>query len=515
MPLRARSKGSRGQILPLFVLCLTAILLMSSLLLDASMALLMRRADQSTADAAALAAANVIQTSGSIRTCSATVGGTPRSDIVAAAKASVHTNLPGYNLNNVDVTCPAADPFGTSYDNFAVRVSLSSNSPGFFSKVVGINAFAVSTTATAFNGQQAGAKWSVVELDPYNSGWSNGKQGCPSVLFSGGPTVTFDGSVHVDSKCPAGSGGSMGTNGNSATITFNNGGNAYLSGGYAPGPLTMIYSPPGPSGPKVNQPQIGDQLDITQPSGLAVVCDRSKPKCNTGFTPDMSTFSSPFSVGAGTNTILSPGIYEGGIQLKSSARAFMKPGVYILDGGGLDLNASSALYSVNSGFSSANPAWTPATWKTVDCLPGACGVLIFNTGTASGAPSAKLSQITVGAGGSLGLRAYAPGAPGNNVVNTTYENLVIWQSKAPVDSSSYQQPIISLGGGGSFDVTGTVYAPSAEVQMLGGSGGGGGNSLDLTIQFISWDLSIQGNSSFHFYYQSNAFAKPMDYGLVE
>ena len=56
--------------------------------------------------------------------------------------------------------------------------------------------------------------------------------------------------------------------------------------------------------------------------------------------------------------------------------------------------------------------------------------------------------------------------------------------------------------------------PGAEVFMTGGSGGSGGGT-DLTLQFIAWDLQIQGNSSFHFFYQSNHFTSPPDYGLIK
>ena len=51
--------------------------------------------------------------------------------------------------------------------------------------------------------------------------------------------------------------------------------------------------------------------------------------------------------------------------------------------------------------------------------------------------------------------------------------------------------------------------------MGGNSGGSGGSELDVTLQFISWDLQFNGNIGFHFYYQSEAFAKPTDYGLVQ
>lgn len=51
--------------------------------------------------------------------------------------------------------------------------------------------------------------------------------------------------------------------------------------------------------------------------------------------------------------------------------------------------------------------------------------------------------------------------------------------------------------------------------MGGTSGGSGGTELDLTLQFISWDLEFKGNIGFHFYYQSNRFPNPTDYGLIK
>ena len=42
-----------------------------------------------------------------------------------------------------------------------------------------------------------------------------------------------------------------------------------------------------------------------------------------------------------------------------------------------------------------------------------------------------------------------------------------------------------------------------------------GDTVNLTLQFISWDLAFQGNSSFHFFYVDNDFARPTNYGLLE
>jgi hypothetical protein len=51
--------------------------------------------------------------------------------------------------------------------------------------------------------------------------------------------------------------------------------------------------------------------------------------------------------------------------------------------------------------------------------------------------------------------------------------------------------------------------------MGGSSGGSGGGDVNLTLQFICYDLEIQGNVAFHFNYVDNEFAKPTDYGLIQ
>lgn len=484
--LRAES-NSRGQVLPIFIIFLTAMLLIASLLVDGATALLMRRQYQSVADAAALAAANVIQSNP--KGCSLTdPPGAPRAAVVDAARASVQANLPGYDLGGVAVTCPA------EWDNYGVKVDLHGVSPGFFSQVVGITAFAIDTSAVGYNGYTVGSKYSVVLLDPYNAGWGSQYKGCPSVLFSGGPTVVFEGSLYVNSSCPAGSGGALGTNGNSATVSFAGSTGAYVVGGFNPGPLTLDPYP------VVNSRRKADPLaGLSAPSGLTIKSSRA------------------LVYGSGTNTVLEAGVYVGGIQLKSTARAFMKPGVYVMQGGGLDLGAQTSLYSVKASFTlPATPsAWTDTAWATTDCPAGQCGVLIYNTAGSSGCGCSSMGAVTVGAGANLMLRHYKPGTSGNNVSVDEWDNLLLWQSASPLPTSNSRQPALALGGGGRVNITGTVYAPSAQVQMLGGSGGSGGEALNLTIQFISWDLSIQGNSSFHFVYSSNDFARPTDYGLVQ
>jgi hypothetical protein len=204
--------------------------------------------------------------------------------------------------------------------------------------------------------------------------------------------------------------------------------------------------------------------------------------------------------------VLQPGIYTGGIQLRNSSVAILRPGVYVMDGGGLDLSAQSTFCSVTATSTATN-----CSSFATECPDTTCGVLIYNKGTANG--SGAMGQITVGAGATLKLRAYDDRAMSG--AHFEWRNMLFWQSSTPAASSTYAQPILALSGGGTVDITGTVYAPQAKVQMGGGSGGSGGSATNVTLQFIAWDLEMYGNSTFRFFYSNADFARPKDYGLVK
>jgi hypothetical protein len=303
------------------------------------------------------------------------------------------------------------------------------------------------------------------------------------MLISGGPTLYFGGSVFIDSACTTGDGGALATNGNSSTVTFSSGKGFYIVGGYNPGALTITPAP------VTGATAIVDPLYDLEPINYASMTVRSASRL----------------VLNNTTMTLEPGVYTGGIQLKNSSIALLRPGIYVFDGGGLDLGAQSSLCSI----STTSIATNCSSFAT-DCPDTTCGVLLFNRGTANGANA--MGQITAGGGATVKLRAYDERANGN--VGFEYRNLLIWQSGTPAPSSSYGQPEIQLGGGGSVEISGTVYAPGAKVLMGGGSGGSGGNTT-LTLQFIAWDLEMSGNSSFTFNYSDADFIRPKDYGLVQ
>jgi hypothetical protein len=471
-----------GQILVLFVLSMIVILAVSALLVDGAGQLVTRRRLQNAGDAAALAGANVLQAAGSAHLCSTAVGpppGAPRADIVAAVMDSLATNYASLTASDVTITCP------DGWQNQAVRVDLRLRAANIFGASIGFGAPTVATTSTALNGQIAGSTYSVVLLDPANPSWPNQRRGCPSFLISGGPTLEFGGSVQVNSTCSASDGGAIGTNGNSATVSFAP--NRFLGvvGGYSPGPLTITPSP------VLGVAPLDDPL-----YDIEAINDAAMP-----------VRSSSRLVLNNTTQVLQPGVYRGGIQLRNTSIALLRPGIYVLDGGGLDVGAQASICSITATSSATDCG--SATFAA-NCPDTACGILLFNRGSASGAGA--MGQITVGAGSTMRLRAYDDRAMAN--VGYEYRNILIWQDASPVPTSSYAQPIVSLNGGGSVEIAGTVYAPSAKVLMGGGSGGGGGD-INLTLQFITWDLEMSGNSRFNFIYSDVDFARPKDYGLIQ
>jgi hypothetical protein len=494
--IRRHSSTESGQVLIIFAFAFVAIIIMLALLFDGARGLVLRRQMQDASDAAALAGANVIQGL-TTKGCSTTPGpppGAPQAAVVAAAKASIAVNLPNYPQADVVVTCVA----DAVWKNFAVEVTLSGTSPTFFGSVMGGGPLTVATDSAAVNGDAAGNQYSVVLLDPSNLSWPQGDRGCPSFLLSGGPTVQFDSAIYVDSSCSAANGGAMATNGNAASLTQGPGAIIRLVGEYKPQALTITPAPLEHQAVKL------DPLAWLSAPPISTIKIQSNNKLVIGQGNSSST------------RVLEPGVYKGGIQLRNQSIAYLRPGIYIIDGGIFDIGAGQRVYAIPADQNNT----TDLNWAT-ECLPTNCGILLYNTGTSSNG-AGGMGPITVGAQSTFKVRPY------NHLIDTTlltdnvtyysnetYDHLLLWQTASPIPTNAYQQPIVALSGGGNVFMEGTIYAPSAKVQMGGNSGGSGGDSIDLTLQFIVWDLELYGNSSFHFRYNADKFTSLLAYGLIE
>src|SRR6266540_3935969 len=254
----ANGDDERGQVLVIFAAAFVVIIMMLALLFDGARGIVLRRQIQDASDAASLAAANVIQgtTAQGVtkKGCSATAGpppGTPQAWVIAAAKASVAQNLPGFDLTKVFVRCPGPD-------NWSVQVTMGENAPTFFGSIFGTGPLTVSTHSVAVNGADKNSEFSVVLLDPAHCGancspwlspppppevWPNNYNGCPSFGINGTITAQFDSAIYVNSACDAAHNGAFATKGGSATLTFGNGAAIHLVGEYKPQALVVTPAP--------------------------------------------------------------------------------------------------------------------------------------------------------------------------------------------------------------------------------------------------------------------------------
>jgi hypothetical protein len=307
------------------------------------------------------------------------------------------------------------------------------------------------------------------------------------MLFAGSPNVEFHGSVQINSACPASDGGALTQSGTASTVTMDSGSYMDVTGQSVLNGLTVL--------PNIREgmPARPDPLINLPPPNIAALPVRS---------------ASQLQVGLNQRLVLNPGVYVGGINVRTNSTAYLRPGIYVMNGGGVLSAATAKIYTISSTF---NPpaSYNDVNWATNDCPQATCGVLIYNTG------GALMGQWNVIAGTVFKVRAYNFQADTGPARKLEYTNLLLWQDRLPLPSSAYSQPTINLNGGGGVILSGTVYAPSGPVRLGGTSGGGSGWEIDYTLQFIVWDLTFSGSSNWRFAYADNTFALPPDYGLVE
>lgn len=132
----SRTRNERGQVIVLTVIALTVLLGMSALVLDVGAWFRTKRQLQATADAAALAGAQMLP-------------GTPGSAITMAVD---YANKNGGGVLAGDVTVTS-----TNGGNDTIAVAAKKNEPGFFSRVFGLNAVDVGAKAKAIVGNPQSA----------------------------------------------------------------------------------------------------------------------------------------------------------------------------------------------------------------------------------------------------------------------------------------------------------------------------------------------------------------------
>lgn len=472
-----RSAAQRGQVLPLLAGGLIAIILIAALVFDVGQNLLDRRTEQNASDAAALAGAQYLTVS--------------TSTAINAARQVAADNGYTDGVNNAVVTIKVPPGPESEFSGLAgyIEVEIGSTRPSILEGVIGTVTQRTGAMGVAANAAPFALPYSLLALDPTS---------CGKNLISGAPgsAITTNGAVHVDSSCPT---AALQLSGNGVltapecdvvgTIATINGAKGAQNNqcATAPGgvlrsgdPLRELPPPPEPTAPtRAVEPLDGGLIPAGCPGGNSPGTDAQPAAC---------AFISG-QVGSHVYRIY-PGDYPGGIQI-SKGTIYMDPGIYWLGGGGLQVQNTGSLISKASA---DNSGTTPSG-----------GVLIYNTQdpTISGGCPASGSAGCYGTiilNGSSATLALLPMQFG------PYQNMVIF-----VDRAMSNPPDIQLNGADSFlTMSGTIYAPNAQVQLNGSS------TDSVAVQLICYDFQVNGSgASFTMNYDPSKLFHLSGTGLVQ
>ncbi|HUY91494.1 MAG TPA: TIGR03118 family protein [Pirellulales bacterium] len=178
------------------------------------------------------------------------------------------------------------------------------------------------------------------------------------------------------------------------------------------------------------------------------------------------TFSAVHAAGK-DNISLQPGTYVGGIHVSGRATVTLQPGIYYLQGGGLAVTGLGKLLGN--------------------------GVMIYD------AAQGDDDGVSVTGRGSVSLSAMTSG---------TYRGIVLFESRG-------SNAPIRIAGNGFVNLTGTVYAAAATVNI---SGNGqlfvqGDAANGIVAQLVAGDLNVYGNGDFDLASSSVAGPNSGEHGL--
>jgi hypothetical protein len=491
----------RGQLLIIVAFGMVVLLAIAALVVDLGFSWMLHRQEQNAADPGSIAAARWLKDA----------TGKPRSPFPEAyAEACFYAQENGFFKG--DVGCVAALAPGGGLEvhwppisgDFVgapgkVQVIITSTHPSFFAKIFGQDWATVSTSATAANDAGNSNSSALVALQSDCAGGAAGKitGGGTVRIFPANPTVTSGGYVHVNSSC-----------GTSADDVCQNGvgtsalaisGTLITPYAYVNGSCTyngvgaqgLMCQATSPCLDEDNKPPLGDPLAGLPEPNLA---NFPNGKCPDG------TFSTPTSTsgcqlkkgptvcpdpGTGIGVChLTAGVYYGGWKVLSNVTVKLDPGMYILAGGGISLSGSSTIEAITDVTGTIEPRITIFSTDGPGCptIGAQCqGAITFTANQAFKAKATNTAscQAIVAAGGP----------------NTCpWRGILLWQD----GSASNATATVKLGGQASTIMSGTIYAPLAEVDINGGTAttgcSGSPSASCLSIQIVAYRWKIDGGA---------------------
>ena len=428
--MRPRKKRNTGYVLLLLALGMTMLCGFAGLALDLGFAEYYKRRAQAAADAGAIGAIQEVRMNGS-------------TNAVSAAKQDVTTNGFTDGTNNATVTVnmpPTSGAYNGKSDY--VEVIVTKKVPTSFMGM--LNQTSVTVYARSVGGLGAGP-YCILALDP---------SAAKALQVTGSTSVSLPNcAVMTDSNANgSGSGAAMYDGSAAGSITAKDidvvgtwGGNGTVS----PAPTTGV-------------PYVYDPL-----SQLAAPTVASCP--SGGVKKDASGNNLPSTITS--NITLNPGTYCGGLKITGGTVTF-NAGVYVLNGGGMQVSGGAALTGT--------------------------GVTFYNTGSGNGAT--KYGDIQMTGTGPVTLSAPTTGGQAN------YEGILIFQDRT-LGTTGGNGDVIQGNQTGSH-LNGVIYVPKGLVTYTGNMDGTGYQSI------VADEITFTGNSTLASDYSTLADGNPLQTGVL-
>jgi hypothetical protein len=545
MTASSRTRDDRGQVLIITAVALIILLVIAALVIDLGFSWMLLRQEQNAADPGSVAAARFITypnpngppvydaASARIAACAYAIS----NGIFEASNTTCDSALDP-NHATLTVKYPPDQSAGPPWtgDHGYVQVKISKRHDSFFGAIFGQSFATVGTQAVAARKIGSADTASVRVENPTD---------CESMKLHGGaflhiypaPTVTAPGGfVYVSSNCGGNTSddqcdnnlGAFSIQGTTAAMwapkTNVVGSCKSNKVGEPHGALDEAFAPLGDplAGlrfPAVSKTGPGQKCGQT---GTATTPTGSNSKgCGAGGGPTWAPSADSLCPGLPSSykcVVLSPGVYYGGWTIGSKLRVTLQPGIYVIAGGGISIGSSGSLDSLNGGSAPAP-------------------VLIFNTDNpaAIGCPASNAGcqqDMSLTAGTGLELRGLLPNAACPPITSATatgcpFGNMLFWYDQFGSQSDQHSGDL-TIDGGTQLYLAGTIYAPTANVKIVGHSttntngqlcpGVDGTQPLPgktiAAVQIISWTIDIGGTGDVCMPYDPSQLWKLNQQGLV-
>lgn len=445
----------RGQILVLFAISVTVLLIVAALAFDTGMMLVERRDQQNAADAAALAGARYLITNPT------------RAESDAYAMAARNGFADSDDVN-VYVHIPPAHGLFRGLPGF-IEVQIEASRSSIFGSVVGRTAWGIGAYAVAANQHGLRFGFGMLALN---------ETACKAIHVSGSGHIYSAASIQSNSsgadcdKPPPYGFSRTGTSDIEIDVdavdavcrtvgAIQNQGKGEMTCDRVeysfplPDPLMGLPPVPMPEPADAMAPLGHAQPPPSNCPGAAIPPDEDNPQlCDVGGNG---------AAYADLSWILYPGLYPGGLQVSNGATAYLMPGIYWLGGGGFTTTTRGSVISVETEADAVTASWGG-------------GVLIYNSTL-----PASVGPTDISLGGSGATLELLPLAAPAGSQEATYNGIVVFQARDVTST-------VTLNGSDSVaTVRGIVYVPEGEVKLNGNEG-------TLTVdQIIADTFLIDGN----------------------